>query len=75
MRWKIETYILIFQTLKHNYQKDKCSIQDEFYKRCTIHWHSPNYYQIIIILDFFLLMEMETKLTIFHYHTLKYYTI
>jgi hypothetical protein len=31
VRWKIKTYILIFQTQKNIYQKDKCSIQGELY--------------------------------------------
>jgi hypothetical protein len=32
MRSKIETYILIFQTQKKNYQKDKCSILGALHK-------------------------------------------
>jgi len=32
VKWKIETYILIFQNQKTIYQKNKCSIQGGLYK-------------------------------------------
>jgi hypothetical protein len=43
VKWKIETYTLIFQTQKENYQKDKCSIQSVLYKGWYIQCHNPNY--------------------------------
>jgi hypothetical protein len=73
VRWKIKTYILIFQTQKNNYQKDKCSIQGGLYKGWYIQFHNPNYPKNFIIMDFFLLVELETKPTTFYYHTLKYH--
>jgi hypothetical protein len=50
---KIETYILIFQTQKTNYQKDKCSIQGGLYKGWYIQCHNPKYPKTFIIIDFF----------------------
>ncbi len=69
----IEAYILIFQTQNKNYQKDKCSIQGELYKRWYIQCHNPNHPKKIIIVDFFLLVELETKPITFYHHTLKYH--
>jgi hypothetical protein len=73
VKWKIETYVLIFETLKKNYQHDKCSIQGGLCKAWYIKCHSPNYPQKFIIMNFFLLMELETKPTTLHHHTLKYH--
>jgi hypothetical protein len=50
---------------KNNYQKDKYSIQGGIYKGWYIQCPSPNYPKKIIIIDFFLLMELETKLFFF----------
>jgi hypothetical protein len=36
VRWKIKIYILVFQTQKKNYQKDKCSIEGGLYKEWYI---------------------------------------
>jgi hypothetical protein len=72
VKWNIEAYILIFQTQNKNYQKDKCSIQGELYKRWYIQCHNPNHPKKIIIVDFFLLAELETKPITFYHHTLKY---
>jgi hypothetical protein len=65
VKWKIEIYILTFQTPKNNYQKDKCLIQGAFYKGWYIQCHNPNYPQKIIIMDLFLLVELETKFIMF----------
>jgi hypothetical protein len=62
MRRKIETYILIFETQKKIYQKDKCSIQGGLYKGLYIQCHDPNYPQKNVIMDFFLLVELKTNL-------------
>jgi hypothetical protein len=32
VRWKIKTYVLIFQNQTKDYQEDKCSIQGGLYK-------------------------------------------
>jgi len=44
MRWKIETYILTFQTQK-KLQKDKCSIQGGLYKGHYIQYPQFNLFQ------------------------------
>jgi hypothetical protein len=67
MSWKFETYILIFQTQKEIYQKNKISIQGGFYKGWYIQCHKPNCPKIFIIMDFFLLVVLETKpIIIYH---------
>jgi hypothetical protein len=73
VRWKIETYIVIFQTQKNNTKKTNVQSKVDFTKDGTSNVPSPNYSKKIIIMDFFLLMEMETKLTTFYHHTLKYH--
>jgi hypothetical protein len=75
VRWKIKTYILIFKPKKINSQKDKCSIQNGLYKGWYIQCHNPNYPKKIMIMDFFLLVELKTKFIIFYHHTLKYQNI
>jgi hypothetical protein len=58
---------------KKNYQKDKCSIQGGLYKGWHIQCHNPNYPKKFIIMDFFLLVELETKPITFYHYTLKYH--
>jgi hypothetical protein len=60
---------------KKKYQKHKCSIQGGLYKKWYIQCHGPNYQQKLIIMDFFILVELKTKLIIFYRHTLKYHNI
>jgi len=47
--------------------------QGGFYKEWYIQAHNPNYPKKIIIMDFFLLVELETKPIIFYHHTMKYH--
>jgi hypothetical protein len=71
VKWKIETYILIFQT--QNVFTKRINVQSnvDFIKDGTSNVPSPNYFKIIIILEIFLLMDLETKPTTFYHHTLK----
>jgi hypothetical protein len=55
----MKTYILIFRTQNFFYQKDKWYIQ------C----HNPNHPKKTIIMNLFLLVELETKPTTFYHHT------
>jgi len=58
---------------KNNTKKTNVQSKVDFTKDGTSNVPSPNYSKKIIIMDFFLLMEMETKLTTFYHHTLKYH--
>jgi len=74
-KWKIETYILIFQT--QNFFTKRINVQSkvDFINDGTSNVLSPNYSKKIIIMEFFFLMELETKLTTFYHNTLKYQNI
>jgi hypothetical protein len=71
---KIETYILIFQTQKISYKKDKYSIQGQFYKGWYIQCHNPNYPKNLSLWIYFFLIELKTKLIFFYHQTLKHHT-
>jgi len=73
VRWKIETYILIFQTQKQITKRINVHSKVDFAKDGTSNVPSPNYFKKIIIMDFFLIVELETKPTTFYHHTLKYH--
>jgi hypothetical protein len=74
MKWKIETYILIFQTQKIFTKRINVEFKVEFAKDGTSKSQSK-LPQKIIIMDFFLLVELETKPITFYCHTLKYHNI
>jgi hypothetical protein len=73
VRWKIETYILIFQTQFFFTKRINVQSKVDFIKDGTSNVPSLNYFKKNIIMDFFLLMELETKPTTFYHHTLKYH--
>jgi hypothetical protein len=73
VRWKIETYILIFQTQNFFIKKINVQSKVDFIKDGTSNVLSSNHSRKTIIMDFFLLMELETKLTTFYHNTLKYH--
>ncbi len=72
MTWKIEIYILIFQTQKKITKRTDVQSKVDFTKHGTSNVPNPNYFKKIIIMDFVLLVELETKPTTFYHHTLKY---
>ncbi len=65
VKWKIKTYILLFQTQKKNYQKDKCLIQCGVYKGWYIQCHNPNHPKKTIIMDFFCQWNWKLNLQLF----------
>jgi hypothetical protein len=73
MRRKFETYILIFQTQKQFIKRINVQFTVDFTKDGTSNVTIQTTQKIYIIMDFFLLVELETKLIISYHHTLKYY--
>jgi hypothetical protein len=66
---KIETYIL-FQTQKKDYQRINVQFKVDFTKDSSYNVIVQTTKKFIII-DFFLLIELETKPITFYQHTLK----
>jgi hypothetical protein len=52
---------------------NRTNVQGGLYIGWYIQCHNPNYPQKFIIMDFFLLVELEIKLITFYHHTLKYH--
>jgi hypothetical protein len=75
VRWKIETYILIFQTQKTITKRINVQFKVDFTKNGTSNVTVQTTYKKLLIWIFFILMELETKLIIFYHHTLKYHKI
>jgi hypothetical protein len=74
VRWKIETYILIFETPKKFSKRINVQFKVDFAKDGTsnviLFQTTPKKNSLWI---FLLLMELETKPTTLYHHTLKYH--
>jgi hypothetical protein len=75
MRWKIETYILIFQTQKKITKRINVQFTVDFTKDCTSNVTIQIIHKKMFLWIFFLLVELKTNLIIIYHHTLKYHNI